>query len=65
MERLPLLLGGDWTDDEFQELFIAVDKNEDKKIQYEEFVDWVMGDDAAKAGIKEEDLAEAVADIKA
>lgn len=35
-----------WTDEEFDELYVAADKNSDSKLSYNEFVDWVMADAA-------------------
>lgn len=54
----------DWSDEEFAVLFQSVDKNGDGKIQTQEFVDWVMGGGATKAGIEQEDLADAGEAVK-
>mmetsp|Transcript_93533 Transcript_93533/g.171627 ORF Transcript_93533/g.171627 Transcript_93533/m.171627 type:complete len:302 (-) Transcript_93533:54-959(-) len=35
-----------WTDEQFDELYAAADKNADSKLNYNEFVEWVMADEA-------------------
>eukprot|EP00746_Dinoflagellata_sp_MGD_P167704 gnl/MRDRNA2_/MRDRNA2_98550_c0_seq1.p1 gnl/MRDRNA2_/MRDRNA2_98550_c0~~gnl/MRDRNA2_/MRDRNA2_98550_c0_seq1.p1 ORF type:complete len:275 (-),score=94.25 gnl/MRDRNA2_/MRDRNA2_98550_c0_seq1:23-847(-) len=54
----------DWSDEEFETLFKEVDKNGDGKIQHQEFIDWVCGGGAKKAGIEQEDLADAGEAVK-
>eukprot|EP00930_Biecheleria_cincta_P087078 TRINITY_DN76332_c0_g1_i1.p1 TRINITY_DN76332_c0_g1~~TRINITY_DN76332_c0_g1_i1.p1 ORF type:complete len:576 (-),score=77.58 TRINITY_DN76332_c0_g1_i1:13-1740(-) len=34
---------GDWDDEEFEQLFIQADRQGDGQLDYDEFVDWVMG----------------------
>lgn len=65
-EELRNLLGqlDKWSDAEFDVLFAEVDKNGDGKIQHQEFIDWVMSGTAQKAGVEEEDLADAGEAIK-
>lgn len=36
---------GQWTDEEFDELYAAADTSGDGKLSYDEFLDWVLGQD--------------------
>eukprot|EP00746_Dinoflagellata_sp_MGD_P029909 gnl/MRDRNA2_/MRDRNA2_17087_c0_seq1.p1 gnl/MRDRNA2_/MRDRNA2_17087_c0~~gnl/MRDRNA2_/MRDRNA2_17087_c0_seq1.p1 ORF type:complete len:136 (-),score=35.51 gnl/MRDRNA2_/MRDRNA2_17087_c0_seq1:100-507(-) len=38
---------GDWTPEEFSELFAQADVNQDDQLDYDEFVDWLMSDSLA------------------
>lgn len=56
-EELKMLIDacGEWSDEEYEQLFAQIDKNSDERIQEQEFIEWVMTD-AKQHGILQEDL---------
>jgi len=46
-EVLLTLDPGQWTEDNITQLFKEIDVDSDLQIQYEEFCDWIFGDDAS------------------
>jgi len=53
--RLLCKNGKGWDDASIDALMVAADTNRDGKIQYEEFVNWVMNDASKKSAAKEEE----------